>query len=404
MLENTHQEAKTILQVRSVCVLHLLSHKMVQSFRIVREEETTLMVEKIRGSSVVNLSDMLVSLTNSVISRVTLGRNYWEGEASNEIMYVNQENEKANEFSSSDFEQKSKKTKSSVSLKGGWKLKEMIGRLAELLGVVDIGVYIPWLSWLNRINGLDGKAEKLAREFDEFIEAVVAEHVHGRRRECNKALRFNMTIWSLGSFLQDMFGAGTDTTFTLLEWTVAELLKHQETMKKLQKEVKEIGRGKRYIAEDDLEKMHYLKAVIKECLRLHTPLPILLPRESLKDVRVMGYDIDAGTQVLVNVRAIARDPSSWEHPEEFRPERFLNSSIDFKGKDFEFIPFGAGRRGCPGTLFAINVTELALANIVYKFDLSLPDGASSEDLDMSEGTGITIHRKNPLIVLAAERL
>ncbi|KAG5537006.1 hypothetical protein RHGRI_024444 [Rhododendron griersonianum] len=111
----------------------------------------------------------------------------------------------------------------------------------------------------------------------------------------------------------------------------------------------------------------------------------------------MGYDIAAGTQVLINAWAISRDPLTWEDPEEFRLERFLNSSVDLKGHDFEFVPFGAGQRGCPGTLFAMNVNELALANVVHSFDLSLPSG---EDLDMSEVISLTVYKKTPVIVVA----
>ncbi|THG10149.1 hypothetical protein TEA_009855 [Camellia sinensis var. sinensis] len=147
-------------------------------------------------------------------------------------------------------------------------------------------------------------------------------------------------------------------------------------MKKLQNEVRKIAKGKLNITENDLENMYYLKAVIKESLRMHPPAPLLVPRESIQDAKVMDYDIVAGTQVIVNAWAIARDPLSWEDPEEFRPER-----------------------GCPGTLFATNVDELALASVVHKFNLSLPDGVSGEDLDMTEAAGLTIHKKNPLIVV-----
>jgi len=199
------------------------------------------------------------------------------------------------------------------------------------------------------------------------------------------------------ALLLDMLGAGTDTISTALVWTMTELLRHPQVMKKLQTEVREIARGKPSVTDDDLDKMHYLKAVIKEVLRIRAPVPLLVPREAIQDVRVMGYDITAGTQVLINAWAIARDPLTWDDPEEFRPERFLNSSIDLKGHDFEFIPFGAGRRGCPGILFALNVNELALANVLYRFDLSLPSG---EDLDRSEVTRLTIHKKTPLIVVA----
>lgn len=160
-----------------------------------------------------------------------------------------------------------------------------------------------------------------------------------------------------------MFAAGTDTTHTALEWTMTEFLKHPEVMKKAQDEIRRITGSKISVTQDDVEKTLYLKAVIKESLRLHPPIPMLIPRESTKDVKVQGYDILAKTRVIINAWAIGRDPSSWENPDEFRPERFLESAIDFKGNDFQFIPFGAGRRGCPGTTFASSVIELSLIHI-----------------------------------------
>ncbi len=171
-------------------------------------------------------------------------------------------------------------------------------------------------------------------------------------------------------------------------------------MKKLQNEVRVIDGTKKDIIEDDLDKMHYLKAVIKEVLRLHPPFPLLVPRESIQDAKTQGYDIAAGTQVIINAWAIGRDPMSWDEPEEFQPERFLNSSIDFRGHDFQLIPFGAGRRGCPGINFSMATIELVLANLVHYFDWTLPGGAKGEDLDMTECVGITIHRKFPLIAVA----
>lgn len=168
-------------------------------------------------------------------------------------------------------------------------------------------------------------------------------------------------------------------------------------MKKLKKETREIGQGRLMITEDDLDKMPYLKAVLKETLRLHTPIPLLVPRESTQDVKLLGYNIPSGTQVIINAWAIARDHSKWEEPNEFRPERFLNSPIDYKGFHFELIPFGAGRRGCPAIQFAMAINELVLANLVYKFDLAIP---SEECLDMSETIGLTVHKKCPILVVA----
>ncbi|KAJ0785573.1 putative cytochrome P450 [Helianthus annuus] len=174
-------------------------------------------------------------------------------------------------------------------------------------------------------------------------------------------------------------------------------------MKKLQHEVTEVAQGRHIIAEEDLEKMHYLKAVIKESLRLHMPAPLLLPQISTQDVKLMGYDIPARTQVIVNAWAIGRDPMLWEEAEEFRPQRFLKNKIDYKGLHFEWLPFDAGRRTCPGIQFGVAIMELAVANIVYKFDVGLPNGVKHEDLDMSEKYGVLLHKKSPLVVTTTAR-
>lgn len=193
-----------------------------------------------------------------------------------------------------------------------------------------------------------------------------------------------------------MFGAGTDTTAVTVEWAMAELVKHPDAMKKAQAEIRRVVGEKAKVGEEDLHQLHYLKLIIKETLRLHPAAPLLVPRETLTDVEVKGYHIAANTRVFVNAWAIARDPNSWKKPEEFLPERFANIPIDFKGRDFQFIPFGAGRRSCPGMSFGINSVELALANLLYWFNWELPKGLTKDDLDMSEDVGITVHMKFPL--------
>ncbi|XP_059658926.1 cytochrome P450 736A117-like [Cornus florida] len=378
-------------QVKSICVLNLLSNRRVQSFHRVREEETALLIEKIKhaaSSSPVDLSEMIVSLTNDVVCRVALGRKY-----------------------------------SRIS-KSGRKFKDLLRDIGELMGEFNLGDYILWLAWLNQINGLNARVEKIAKELDEFLEGVIEDHIDSKKKESNgggsgdqdkkqqdfvdvlleiqreNTDGFLLQRDSIKALILDMFAAGTDTTFTALEWTMTELLKHPKAMNELQHEVRVIARGKLEITEDDVEKMQYLKAVIKESIRLHPPTPLLVPRESTQDVKVMGYDIAAGTQVFINAWAIARDPLLWKDAEDFRPERFLNKSIDFKGHDFKFIPFGAGRRGCPGIQFTTSVNELALANLVHKFDFALPDGATEEDFDITEAPGISVHKKYPLLVVA----
>ncbi|XP_075661549.1 cytochrome P450 736A117-like [Castanea sativa] len=377
-------------QTKSILVLHLLSNKRVQSFCSVREEETFLMIDKIKescSSSSVNLSEILAKLTNDVVCRVALGRKYGEGE-------------------------------------GGRKFKELLGEFGDLLGAINVGDYIPSLAWLSRVNGLDAKAEKVAKQLDEFLEGVIEEHIncqkkgdhdHGFSQENEDRKDFvDILLWiqeenvigfpidrvSIKALILDAFAAGTDTTYTVLEWTMTELIRHPELMKKVQNEVREIVGNKKDITEDDLDKMRYLKAIIKETLRFHPPIPLLTPRKSIQDAKIHGYDIAAGTQVIINAWTIGKDPTLWDEPEEFQPERFLTSSIDFKGHDFQLIPFGAGRRGCPGISFAITTIELVLANLVRNFEWTLPDGAIGKDLNMTESTGLAIHRKFPLVAIA----
>ena len=197
-------------------------------------------------------------------------------------------------------------------------------------------------------------------------------------------------------------GGGTDTTHMLMDWVMAELIRKPKILEKLQDEVRQVIQGKSEVTEDDLPRMPYLKAVIKETSRLHCPLPLLVPRQSTQDINLMGYNISAGTQVIVNAWAIGRDPNIWDNPKEFQPERFLKSSIDFRGFHFELIPFGGGRRSCPGISFATVVTELALARLLHNFNFSLPDGVTPEDIDMTEAAGsINVSRKLPLLLVVS---
>lgn len=179
-----------------------------------------------------------------------------------------------------------------------------------------------------------------------------------------------------------------------------ELLRLPVILKRLQTEVREVAKDSENITENDIERMHFMKAVMKETLRLHTPIPLLVPRVAREDVKIMGYDVAKGTMVMTNAWAIGRDPSSWDDPESFNPDRFLNSSVDYKGVDFELIPFGAGRRGCPGTAFAMATNEFVLANLVHRFDWKLPNNYG--ELDMSERPGVAIRRRVPLVAIAVQ--
>ena len=193
-----------------------------------------------------------------------------------------------------------------------------------------------------------------------------------------------------------MYSGGTETTALTLEWVMAELTKHPDVMEKAQAEIRRVVGEKMNVREEHLHQLDYLKFIIKETLRLHPVLPLLIPRDSTTDVKIQNYRIPSNTRVFINAWAIGRDPNSWENANEFSPERFVNNPIDFKGRDFQFIPFGAGRRSCPGMSFAIASLEVALANLLYWYDWELPWGLTKEDLDMSEALGIATRKKLPL--------
>ena len=206
--------------------------------------------------------------------------------------------------------------------------------------------------------------------------------------------------------MQDMFIAGSDTSSATLVWAMCELIRNPSTLKKAQDEVRQqVGKGKQKVEESDLPNLKYLKLVLKETLRLHPPVPLLVPRETTEPCVVRGYEIPAKTRVFINAKAISTDPNVWDDPDPnvFQPERFLNCEIDYRGQDFELIPFGVGRRSCPGLNFAILVVELALSNLLYRFDWSLPHGMTEDDIDMEEAIGLTTHKKNPLLLLASPR-
>lgn len=155
--------------------------------------------------------------------------------------------------------------------------------------------------------------------------------------------------------------------------------------------------------ESHLPQLPYLQACIKETLRLHPPGPFLLPHRAIDSCQVMNYTIPKNTQVLVNYWAIGRDPKSWEEPVVFNPGRFLSSNLDFKGNDFEFIPFGSGRRICPGLPMAAKHVALIIAYLIIFFDWSLPCGKNPVDLDMSESYGLTLRKEQPLLLVPTSK-
>ncbi|KAL5988190.1 hypothetical protein ACLOJK_035953 [Asimina triloba] len=199
--------------------------------------------------------------------------------------------------------------------------------------------------------------------------------------------------------LTEIFSAGSDTSSSTVEWAMAELLRHPNAMAKARAELTQTIGSERQVQESDIARLPYMQAVVKETLRLHPPVPLLIPRKAESSVRICGHTVPKGAQLFVNVWAIGRDPTVWmEEPISFRPERFVGSEVDVKGRDFELTPFGAGRRICPGMPLGLRMVHLMLASLLHAFCWKLPNGVEPEpqQMDMSDKFGITLQKAVPL--------
>lgn len=374
-------------EIRKICVVHLFNHNRVLLQRPIREDEVARMVEKISKSSIgskpiINLSETLMCLTSTIICRVGFGKRYEE------------EGIERSRFHG------------------------LLNETQAMFAMFFFSDYIPFMGWVDRVSGLLGRLEKNFKEFDRFYQELIDEHLHPNRPKPeqedildvllqiwrDRVFQVDLTLEHIKSVLMNVFVAGTDTSSATVVWAMTFLMKNPRCMKKVQEEVRSLNIGnKGFVDEDDIHHhgLPYLKAVIKETFRLQTTVPLLVPRETIKECNIEGYAIPAKTLVFVNAWAIGRDPEAWENPEEFYPERFISSSIDYKGLDFELIPFGAGRRGCPGIYMGIATVELALANLLYKFDWELPVGMNKDDLDFEVIPGITMHKKKALCLVAS---
>ncbi|XP_066325129.1 desmethyl-deoxy-podophyllotoxin synthase-like [Miscanthus floridulus] len=370
-------------QLRKICILELLSARRVQSFRHVREDEVARLVAAVASTppgEPVNVSRRIAVLVADSAVRAMIGDRF------------------------------SRRDEFLVSLEEGLKL----------VSGFNLGDLFPSSPFVNFLSGTARRAHANHRKNFELMECAIKQHEERRAlAEANGAavheeeedlvdvllriqkeggLDMPLTMGMIKAVILDLFSAGSETSATTLQWAMAELMRNPDVMKKAQAELRDNLNGKPKVTEDDLVQMKYLKLIIKETLRLHPAAPLLLPREARESCKILGYDVPKGTTVLVNAWAIGRDPKYWDDAEEFKPERFECGTIDFKGMDFEYIPFGAGRRICPGMVFAQSNIELALAALLYHFDWKLEEGMKPSELDMIEDIGITVRKKNDLIL------
>ncbi|CAL8158281.1 unnamed protein product [Prunus armeniaca] len=342
-------------EMRKIVILELLSAKRVQMFQSVRDEEVGLMLDSIAHSKgLINLTQLTLFLANNVLCRSAFGKKYDDG--------------------------------------GGIGKSRIHGLLEEARAPVGRILLVRFSTMVEVIEEhLDPRRPK--PEHEDLVDVLLRV-----QRDPSQAVPLSND--QIKGVLTDMFIAGTDTSSATLVWTMAELIRNPLVLRKAQDEVRGVLKGKAKVEESDLSELMYLKLVLKESFRLHPAAPLLLPRETLKSCTIEGYKIPTTTMVFIHAKMIGKDPECWENPNEFWPERFLDSSIDYKGNHFELLPFGAGRRGCPGISFSVKLIELALANLLYRFDWELPHGVRREDLDMEDAAGLVVSKKVPLFLAA----
>ncbi|KAK7387153.1 hypothetical protein VNO78_27702 [Psophocarpus tetragonolobus] len=360
-------------QLRKIFALELLSSKRVQSFQPIREEVVSSLIKRIatKQRSPVNITKEVISTVFTITARTALG-------------------------SKSTHHQK---------------LISVVTEAARISGGFDLGDLFPSVKLLQHMSGLRPKLEKLHQQADQIMQTIIDEHREAKAsakedQEVGEVLldvllkkEFCLSDESIKAVIWDIFGGGSDTTSSIITWAMAEMIKNPRSMEKVQNEVRKAFDKEGKPNGSGMEDLKYLKCVVNETLRLHPPAPLLLPRECAQGCEIHGYQIPKKSRVMVNAWAIGRDPKLWTEAEKFYPERFTESSIDYKGNSFEFIPFGAGRRMCPGLTFGLSNVEYALAMLMYNFDWKLPNGMKNEDLDMTEIFGITVTRKDDLYLI-----
>ncbi|KAF3452021.1 hypothetical protein FNV43_RR08117 [Rhamnella rubrinervis] len=377
-------------QARKMCLMELFSAKRLDSYEYIRMEEMRALLKGLLESSntTITLKDNLSTVSLNVISRMVLGKKYIDETDENAIL------------SPEEF-------------------KKMMNELFLLNGVLNIGDSIPWLDFLD-LQGYIKRMKAVSKKFDRFLEHVLDEHNQRRKGVMDYIAKDMVDVLlqladdpnldvklerhGVKAFTQDLIAGGTESSAVTLEWAISELLKKPEIFKKATEELDRVIGRERWVEEKEIVNLPYIDAIAKETMRLHPVVPMLVPRCSREDVKIAGYDIPKDTRVLVNVWTIGRDPNVWDKPNEFCPERFIGKSIDVKGQDYELLPFGSGRRMCPGYSLGIKVIQSSLANLLHGFTWKLPGNMKKEDLNMEEVFGLSTPKKIPLLVLAEPKL
>ncbi|MCD7460760.1 hypothetical protein HAX54_044374 [Datura stramonium] len=375
--------------MKILCISKLLGGQTLHLLLPIRREEIKRLIQVLSRNAVfgkaVNIRSEITAMTNNVITRMVMSKGCSENED------------------------------------GAEKVREMIHEMATLSGRFNLSDTF-WFCEKWDLQGFRKKLKGVRDRFDEIMESIIEEHQEIRRKRHkldqqqqvakdlleilldiseDETSEMPLTRENIKAFVLDLFSGGTDTSSIAIEWALAELINHPDIMKKAAQEIDTVTGKNRLVEESDISQLPYLQAIVKETLRLHSPAPMIL-RESSEDCTIEGYHIPSKTRLFVNLWAMNRDPKYWETPLEFRPERFMtneNKKLDARGHNyFHYLPFGSGRRGCPGISLSLQILHTSLAAIIQCFEWEVGD-----QVDMEEGTGVTIPRAHPLVCVPVLR-
>uniref|UniRef100_K3Y1K6 Cytochrome P450 n=1 Tax=Setaria italica TaxID=4555 RepID=K3Y1K6_SETIT len=365
-------------RLRRICTAELLSARRVRSFRSVREDEAARLASAIATGErqLINVSELVSRFVSDTVLRAIMGERFrWRDEF---MATLAKAMTRGAEFGAADLFPSSRLLRA---VNGA--VRESRALNARLFELVDRAID----QRRGRKAGADAEDVGADDARDCLLDVLLRLQEHDDDLDCP------LTMATVKAVILDMFGTGTSTTSTTIQWAMLELMKNPKMMRKAQLEIRHALRCKSRVTEDDLINLKYLKLVIKETLRLHPPTSVLFPKASQECCKILGYDVAEGMLMIMNVWAINRDPKYWVDAEVFKPERFEGTSVDFRGIDFQFLPFGGGRRMCPGMTLAHANIELALATLLHHFDWQLPHGVTPNEVDMAEKFGVDVHPK-----------
>ncbi|XP_039050269.1 cytochrome P450 81Q32-like [Hibiscus syriacus] len=375
--------------LRRLTATELFSTSRLAMSAIIRQEEVGLLLKELflasaKKSATVELTSKLIEVVFNMILRMIAGKRYYGKDA------VDKE---AEEF------------------------RDIMREVAEMNGGTMLNDFLPVLQWVD-FQGLERKMKKCFKKLDKFLQSLVEEHRLMRKDSLGSSGASNRgtktTLIDVMLSLQQtepefytdetikgvifvMLIAGTETSSSTIEWAMSLLLNHSEVMYKAWSEIADkVGQDK-FLDETDLPKLNYLQSIVSETLRLFPPTPLLVPHESSEDCVVCGYNVPRGTMLLVNAWSIQRDPQLWEEATRFMPERFESGEA---GDGCKLLPFGVGRRACPGAILGRKVVALVLGSLIQSFEWNR---LTEEEIDMREGTGLTMPKAEPLVAVCSPR-